>query len=117
MGFDHNGLVELGRKVRDLYARGQPTAERIHDNVDDAYIASLATAVTGTLGGKVGVAPRIYLKKLVGDVLDRVDQFEEFDPRVDYQLTVGIEELTDEERNASAGLTADDIELDLTDEP
>jgi hypothetical protein len=32
-------------------------------------------------------------------------------------LTVGIEELTDEERNASAGLTADDIELDLTDEP
>ena len=117
MGFDHNGLVELGRKVRDLYARGQPTAERIHDNVDDAYIASLATAVTGTLGGKVGVAPRIYLKKLVGDVLDRVDQFEEFDPRVDYHLTVGIEELTDEERNASAGLTADDIELDLTDEP
>ena len=31
----------------------------------------LAAAVTGELGGKVGVAPRLFLKKLVGDVLDR----------------------------------------------
>ena len=116
MGFDHGGLVELGGKVRDLYIQGRPNGERIHQSVDDAYVGTLATAVTGSLGGKVGVAPRIFLKKLVGDVLDRVDQFEEFDPRVDYQLTVGVEELTDEERNASAGLTADDIELDLTNE-
>ncbi|MEU4645175.1 hypothetical protein [Micromonospora sp. NPDC023814] len=35
----------------------------------------LARAVTGALGGQVGVAPRIYLKKLVADVLDRVDKF------------------------------------------
>ena len=46
-------------------------------------------------------------------MLDRVDQFDTFDPRVDYHLTVGVEELTDEERNAMAGLAADDIELDL----
>lgn len=112
-GFTHDGLVELGTKVRDLYAQHQQAATRILSKVDDAYIATLATAVTGTLGGKVGVAPRIFLKKLVGDVLDRVDQFEDFDPRVDYQLTVGVEELTDEERNASAGLTANDIDIDL----
>jgi hypothetical protein len=115
-GFDHDGLVELGGKVRDLYVEGRPNGERIHRSIDDAYVGTLATAVTGSLGGKVGVAPRIFLKKLVGDVLDRVDQFEDFDPRVDYKLTVGVEELTDEERNASAGLTADDIELDLTNE-
>jgi hypothetical protein len=114
-GFDHDGLVELGAKVRDLYAQDRPTTERIHDHVDDRYVATLATAVTGSLGGKVGVTPRVFLKKLVGDVLDRVDQFETFDPRVDYHLTVGIEELTDEERNARAGLTPDDIELDLDD--
>jgi hypothetical protein len=115
LGFDHDGLVELGGKVRDLYAQHRPTAARIYDHVDDAYVDTLATAVTGSLGGKVGVAPRVFLKKLVGDVLDRVDQFEAFDPRVDYHLTVGVEELTDEERNARAGLTPDDIELDLDD--
>ena len=113
VGFDHDGLVELGGKVRDLYAQHRPESQRINDRVDDAYVATLATAVTGTLGGKVGVAPRIFLKKLVGDVLDRVDQFDDFDPRVNYKLTVGSEELTDEERNASTGLTADDIELDI----
>ena len=112
-GFDHGGLVELGGKVRDLYSQHRPESARINDRVDDAYVGMLASAVTGTLGGKVGVAPRIFLKKLVGDVLDRVDQFDEFNPRVDYKLTVGVEELTDEERNASAGLMADDVELDM----
>jgi len=115
-GFDHERLIELGGKVRDLYVQHQTSRDRITAEVDDAYIATLATAVTGKLGGKVGVAPRIFLKKLVGDVLDRVDQFEDFDPRVNYQLTVGVEELTDEERNAAAGLTADDIDLDLDSE-
>ena len=40
------------------------------------------------LGGKVGIAPRVFLKKLVVDVLDRIDQFEEFDPRKHYALTI-----------------------------
>jgi hypothetical protein len=57
-------------------------------------------AVTGDLGGKVGIAPRVFLKKLVGDVLDRVDQFPEFDPRRDYQLTIVDSELSEVERNA-----------------
>ena len=34
---------------------------------DDAYVASLARAVAGRLGGKVGVAPRLFLKKLSED--------------------------------------------------
>ena len=36
----------------------------------------------------------MFLKKLVGDVLDRVDQFPDFDPRRDYALTVSDSELT-----------------------
>ena len=40
--------------------------------------------MTGKLGGRVGVAPRIFLRKLVGELLDRIDQFEDFDPRSDY---------------------------------
>ena len=112
-GFDVVGLCEVGRRVRDLYADGSDHAERINSRVDDVYIELLARAVTGDLGGKVGVAPRLFLKKLVGDVLDRVDQFDEFDPRRDYELTVSDAELTDVERNARAASSVDDIDLDV----
>jgi hypothetical protein len=110
-GFDLARLGELGRSVRDLYAGAAQHPERIATRVDDAYIGELATAVTGGLGGKVGIAPRVFLRKLVADVLDRVEEFSEFDPRRHYALTVSDEELSDAERNAAAG--AGDIELDL----
>ncbi len=109
-GFTLDSLVELGGKVRELYADGSAVPERIRTLVDDGYIAELAAAVAGHLGGKVGVAPRLFLKKFVGDVLDRVDQFPDFDPRRDYPLTVAAAEMTEVERNAA---TADDIPLDL----
>lgn len=108
-GFTHDSLVGLGVTIRDLYADGSGAPDRIKRTADDAYIADLARAVGGALGGKVGVAPRLFLKKLVGDVLDRVDQFEDFDPRQHYELTVHGTELTETERN----LTADDVRLDL----
>lgn len=118
-GFDPAGLVEVGRRVRDIYAAGQPAHDRLVAVVDDAYLKMLAGAVAGSFGGRVGVAPRLYLKKLVGDVLDRVDQFADFDPRQHYVLTVRPDELTDVERAAAGrtpGLAAqspDDIALDL----
>ncbi|SHJ47556.1 P-loop protein of unknown function [Tessaracoccus bendigoensis DSM 12906] len=113
-GFDRAALLAVGRRVRDLYADGATDSDRIRRVVDDDYLAQLADAVTGSLGGKVGIAPRVFLKKLVGDVLDRVDQFEDFDPRRDYALTVARGELTEVERNAMrpAG-RADDVDLDL----
>ncbi|WP_326752424.1 BREX system ATP-binding protein BrxD [Streptomyces hirsutus] len=112
-GFAQDSLIGLGLAIRDLYASGSPVADRIKEVVDDDYVADLAHAVGGALGGKVGVAPRLFLKKLVGDVLDRVDQFEEFDPRKHYALTVKASELTEVERNAAAADSADDVELDL----
>lgn len=113
-GFDHDRLVELGRNVRSVFVAYNPQAERVLDVVDDAYLSDLADAVAGKLGGQVGIAPRLYLKKLVGDVLDRVEQFDDFDPRRDYALTVTDGELSDVERNAQRGLTPDDIDLDVT---
>ena len=110
-GFDLAKLGELGRAVRDLYAVGAQHADRVAVRVDDVYIDALAAAVTGGLGVKVGVAPRVFLRKLVADVLDRVDEFEDFDPRLHYELTVGQSELTKTERNAAA--SAGDIALDL----
>ena len=87
--------------------------ERIRSRADDDYIASLAAAVTGDLGGKIGIAPRIFLKKLVGEVLDRIDQFEDFNPRQHYALTISDTELSSVERAARGAESTDDIELDL----
>ncbi|PIQ39353.1 MAG: hypothetical protein COW58_12165, partial [Thalassolituus sp. CG17_big_fil_post_rev_8_21_14_2_50_53_8] len=80
---------------------------------NDAYIETLSDAITGNLGGKVGVVPRIFLKKLV-DVLDRIDQHEEFDPRKHYTLTLADTELTPTERSVRAAESPDDIELYVT---
>ncbi|MGW8488392.1 BREX system ATP-binding protein BrxD [Streptomyces sp. NPDC055886] len=111
-GFDLPRLGELGRTVRDLYQGASAHPERVAARVDDRYIGELATAVTGGLGGKVGVAPRVFLRKLVADVLDRVDEFEDFDPREHYALTIADSELNSVERNAAVG-DADDIALEL----
>ena len=109
-GFSIDALVELGGKVTSLYAEAYAN-ERVTSVVDDLYVRDLAEAVTGKLGGKVGVAPRIFLKKLVADVLDRVEQFPDFDPRKSYQLTLRTNELTEVERNAAT--SADHIDLQL----
>ncbi len=115
-GFTPPRLVELGSRVRDLYGTGAAEPDRVRAVVDDAYVAELAAAVTGSLGGRVGVAPRVFLKKLVADVLDRVDLYADFDPRRDYALTLRPDELSDVERNAAAGrrtgVDLDDVELD-----
>ena len=109
--FDFARLVEVGRKVRDLYAAECSASERVGRMVDDRYLEDLARATAGKLGGKVGVAPRLFLKKLVSDVLDRVDQFPDFDPRKHYAPTVFDTEMTDQERGAARGV--DDIPLEV----
>ncbi len=110
--FDHDRLLEVGIKVRDLYTSDCSSPERVRRLATDELVASLARSVTGQLGGKVGIAPRLFLKKLVADVLDRIDQFEDFDPARHYQLTLSTAELTVVEREARA-TGVDDIELDL----
>jgi hypothetical protein len=67
--------------------------------------------VTGYLGGQVGVAPRLFLKKLVAEVLDRLDLHPDFDPRKHYALTVAEHEMTVPERAAAGAASVDDIEL------
>ncbi len=111
--FDLESLEEVGRRVRDLYAEHSEVAERIRARVGDDALARLARAVAGELGGRAGVAPRVFLKKLVGEVLDRVDQFESFDPRRDYALKVAPGELTADERAARAAPSPDDVELEV----
>jgi hypothetical protein len=111
--FDLQRLLLVGSRIRDIYEEHSKSPERIASHCDDRYIGELATRVTGKLGGKIGVAPRIFLKKLVADVLDRIDQFPDFDPRVHYELTMSDVELTPAERLAASAQSVDDIELDV----
>ncbi|QBI18514.1 BREX system ATP-binding protein BrxD [Egibacter rhizosphaerae] len=112
-GFSVASLQEIGQRVRDLYAQGADAPSRIHERVDDDYVKLLAEQVTGELGQQVGIAPRVYLKKLVEAVLDRVDQFDDFHPRRDYPLTITDAELTEVERNARRADSVDEIDLDV----
>ncbi|MDP1805109.1 MAG: DUF2791 family P-loop domain-containing protein, partial [Acidimicrobiales bacterium] len=112
-GFTPDSLLELGCRVRDIFGAGAKDPARLRAVVDDAYVRDLAAAVGGELGGRTGVSPRLFLKKLVADVLDRVDLHADFDPRRDYSLTVADNELTEIERNARAATSVDEINLAL----
>ncbi len=111
-GFDLESLVRVGARVRDLFAEAANDANRIRSLVDDAYLEDLARAVAGRLGGRAGVAPRIFLKKLVADVLDRVDQFPDFDPRRHYAPTIDEREMSAAERASAGASSVDDVELE-----
>jgi hypothetical protein len=110
--FDQARLITVGRRVRDLYVTKVP--ERIKLRADDALVETIARAITGQLGGKVGIAPRLFLRRLI-DVLDRIEAHAEFDPRKDYDLVLKASEMFPEEAEA-AGIqrSVDDIELDVT---
>jgi len=112
-GFDLDRLHQVGCKVRDIFQQHAAAPQRIAAVCDNGYVRTLADAVTGKLGGKVGVAPRVFLKKLVADILDRVDQFADFDPRQHYQLTINDTELTAVERQAMGATDVDEIELEI----
>lgn len=112
--FSLQRLVEVGQRVRALFP--SEVVARISEQVDDAVLRGLAEQIAGKLGGKVGIAPRIYLKRLV-DLLDKVDEHPDYDASK-YRPAIHASELSLEER-AAAGLPAsvDDIPLDLGDDP
>lgn len=109
--FDFERLIDVGRRIRELYPASE--GSRVAERVDDKVLQSLAHGVAGKLGGKVGIAPRIFLKRLI-DLIDRVDQYEDFNPRLHYDLVVDAKEMTlDEQFAAGTARSPDDIPLDL----
>ncbi|MFE6920751.1 BREX system ATP-binding protein BrxD [Nocardia sp. NPDC057663] len=107
--FDLDKLVELGLRVKELYAVGAADADRIRSVASDEFIKQLATSVAGALGAKVGIAPRLFLRKLV-DVLDKIDQYDTFDPYRDYEIRITESELGEAEK---AAISAADVPLEL----
>jgi bacteriophage exclusion system BrxC/D-like protein len=112
-GFTLDSLVEVGIRVREIFCAHSSEAGRITTIADRDYIEQLARAIAGNFGDRVGVAPRVFLKKLVGDILDRIEQFTDFDPRLHYALTVSPSELNEIECNALSAENVDEIELEL----
>ena len=109
--FDAERLLDLGRRVRDLYPAKD--TDRVLSRVSDAFLQALIGQITAGFGGKVTVAPRIFLRELL-DVIDRVEQHEAYDPIAHHKLTLNGETLTAEELAAKEG--RDVIEPD-EDEP
>lgn len=109
--FDQARLLEVGKRIRDLYPAKH--ADRIREKCSDATIDALGQAIAGRLGGKVGLAPRLFLRKLVY-LFDQIDEHPTFDPAQHYQLQLSSTDMNAEERDA-AGIerNVDDIELDL----
>jgi hypothetical protein len=98
--FDEDRLFRVGQRIRDLYPTEQPS--RIQSKVTDSFLRALVGQVTSGFGGKVAVAPRLFLRELT-DVLDRVDQHQEFDPAAHYKLTIDEAQLSPEELAAARG--------------
>ncbi|MFO0761833.1 MAG: BREX system ATP-binding protein BrxD [Byssovorax sp.] len=98
--FDESRLVAVGRLVRDLFPASEP--ERIRLRASDAFLDALAKQVSTAFGGKVSVAPRTFLRELV-NVLDKIDQYADYDPVVQYELTLDDADLPDEELAARRG--------------
>lgn len=110
LGFQQESLIELGQRIRDIYAAGSSAADRIVALVPDDYLGAFAAGVAGQLGGRVGIAPRVFLRKLV-DLLDKIEQFPDFIPDAAGAVRIAAGELNDDERAAVGGLDA--IQLDV----
>jgi hypothetical protein len=89
--------------LRDRGLSEQPS--RIRAKVGDAFLRSLVDQVTTGFDGKIAVAPRLFLRELT-DVLDRVDQHQDFDPAVHYKLALEEDRLRPEELAAVRGEAA-----------
>ncbi len=100
--FDAARLVEVGRRVRDIYRAKNP--DRVSARVGDSFLSALADRVTEGFGGRVAIAPRMFLRELT-DVLDKVDAYADYDPAERYRLSLDEAILQDEELAAyrSAG--------------
>jgi hypothetical protein len=111
--FDRSSLIEVGMKVREIFVSGSKDPAGISARANDALIESLVDAVAGELGGKIGITPRLFLKKWVADLLDRIEIYPDFNPAKDYRLTLRTDEISPQERNLMAASSVEDIPLDV----
>ncbi len=83
--FDREKLLLVAQKVRTMFQVAHPDPPLDPERTSDAVIEAMADRVTGKLGGRVDVVPRLFLRELI-DVLDRVQEYPDYDPREHYKL-------------------------------
>ena len=111
--FTLDRLRLVGCKIRDIYSQHARSPERVEAAVRRRLRLGAGRRRGREAGRQGRGSPRIFLKKLVADVLDRIDQFADFDPRQHYALTISEAELLPVERQAMGASNVDEIELEL----
>ncbi len=110
--FTDERLLTVGTRIRNLYPA--KNADRVAKRIDDRFLRALVAQVTAGFGGKVSLAPRLFLRELI-DVMDRVDIHEDYDPGTHYRLELEDGKLTAEELAAKHGRSLDVAEEASTD--
>ncbi len=111
--FTDERLLTVGTRIRDLYPAKNP--DRVGQRIDDRFLRALVSQVTAGFGGKVSLAPRLFLRELI-DVMDRVDIHEDYDPATHYRLELEDGKLTAEELAAKHGRSMDVAEEEIAEE-
>lgn len=111
--FTDERLLTVGTRIRDLYPAKNP--DRVAQRIDDRFLSALVSQVTAGFGGKVSLAPRLFLRELI-DVMDRVDIHQDYDPATHYRLELEDGKLTPEELAAKHGRSTDAVEEELAEE-
>lgn len=111
--FTDERLLTVGTRIRDLYPA--KNADRVAQRIDDRFLRALVSQVTAGFGGKVSLAPRLFLRELI-DVMDRVDIHEDYDPATHYRLELEDGKLTPEELAAKHGRSMDVAEEEIAEE-
>lgn len=97
--FNAERLQGVAVKLRELFPAGGRS--RLDQRVSTAFIERLVSEVTTGFKGDVGVVPRQFLREFV-NVLDLVEQEDDYDPDQIYEFTVP-EELSPEEQRVLSG--------------
>ena len=104
----------MGSRLAAFVSRTYTPQHRTRRRHEALVPGSLLLDPSGARGRivRAGVAPRIFLKKLVADVLDRVDQFADFDPRQHYAPTIDEREMSVAERASAGAASVDNVEFE-----
>ncbi len=103
MPFTEARMLLVAQRIRGLYPASNP--ERIQQRITDRFLTQLVAQITAGFGGKVAVAPRVFLRELI-DVMDRVDLHADYVPEEHFKLDLSDEKLNEQEVAAKHGLAA-----------
>ncbi|MBS2038637.1 BREX system ATP-binding protein BrxD [bacterium] len=110
--FNAERLRQVAERIVEIYPADHP--ERVRAKITPELLSSFVDRVTAGFGGRIEVAPRIFLRELVNS-MDLVDQHESYDPGRDYKFeTRQLEQIQlhpEEERALGQSCSAFEVEL------